>query len=233
MEIIGCGRGHYYDPSQYSSCPQCAIENGRQPEFILSPGPTVPASIPMADVGKTEPIGMVMDKPKDMGAPMPAGAIMETEYFRDGGTAPGQATFDGNVQSYEGTTPVGPIVDNNDAKKKPRMPVVGWLACIDGPAKGSDYRLHSQYNYIGRALHMDVCISGDNSISAEKAATLAYDNVNKKFFFGPGLGLNLVRVNGAALLTPTELHAYDELTIGMTKLLFIPLCGERFDWDGK
>ena len=30
-----------------------------------------------------------------------------------------------------------------------------------------------------------------------------------------------------------ELHAYDELTIGKTKLLFVPLCGERFDWNGR
>ena len=27
-------------------------------------------------------------------------------------------------------------------------PVVGWLVCIDGPSRGSDYRLHAGYNYI-------------------------------------------------------------------------------------
>jgi len=80
---------------------------------------------------------------------------------------------------------------------------------------------------------MDICISGDNCISAERAAVLAYDDRNCVFFMGPDMGQNLVRLNGKPILNAQELNAFDQITIGETTLLFIPLCGERFDWNGK
>ena len=54
-------------------------------------------------------------------------------------------------------------------------PVVGWLLCVDGPEKGRDYRIRSGRNSIGRAENMDICISGDSSISRERHAIIAYD----------------------------------------------------------
>ena len=78
---------------------------------------------------------------------------------------------------------------------------------------------------------MDICISGDDCISTDRAAVIAYDAVEKFFSFGPSMGHNVVRVNGRMLMNAVVLEPYDELTIGKTKLLFIPLCGERFDWN--
>lgn len=80
---------------------------------------------------------------------------------------------------------------------------------------------------------MDICISGDNCISTERAAVIAYDEEEKIFSFGPSMGHNVVRVNGKMLMNAVVLNAYDELTIGKTRLLFVPLCGERFDWNDK
>lgn len=237
MEIIGCGRGHFYNPSEYSSCPQCARENGSaQQSFIDSPGVTEPINSPaymrtpavaniiltdtptppVADITSTEPI--------DAGFGDFQGTPLSTSAFQEPSA---------NVQNYAPTAPVSPAFTPSDSHKTPFLPVVGWLVCIEGPAMGRDYRIHSQYNYIGRGQHMDICISGDSCISAEKAAILAYDDEEKLFSFGPGLGHNVVRVNGKMLMNATELNPYDELTIGKTKLLFVPLCGERFDWNGK
>ena len=42
-----------------------------------------------------------------------------------------------------------------------------------------------------------------------------------------------VRVNGKPALSVEKIEAYDVLTIGTTKLLFVPLCGDRFDWNEK
>ena len=53
----------------------------------------------------------------------------------------------------------------------------------------------------------------------------------KSSYHGPSMGHNVVRVNGRMLMNAVVLEPYDELTIGKTKLLFIPLCGERFDWN--
>lgn len=220
MEIIGCGKGHFYNPSEYSSCPQCARERAAaQPDFIDPLGATEPISTSAFDsapVGATEPINAGYGD--FQGTPLSTSAFQEPS---------------GNVQNYGPTVPVTPVINPDSNRKTPFLPVVGWLVCIEGPAIGMDFRIHSQYNYIGRGQHMDICISGDDCISTEKAAILAYDDEEKMFSFGPGLGHNIVRVNGKMLMNATVLNAYDELTIGKTKLLFVPLCGERFDWNGK
>ena len=58
MEIIGCGKGHYYNPELYSSCPECAKENGGA-DFL---GATEPVDFGnyannFGNVGATEPVG--------------------------------------------------------------------------------------------------------------------------------------------------------------------------------
>ena len=111
--------------------------------------------------------------------------------------------------------------------------MVGWLVCVEGNNRGSDYRIHNGYNYIGRAQSMDICIPGDSHISNENAAIVAYDSMERLFYFGPGMGHNAVRLNGKMCLGQSELKAYDIITLGQTKLVFIPLCGERFDWDDR
>lgn len=237
MQFISCGRGHYYNPEEHATCPQCAregtVQNGDMPMDSLGAtepvpnfqgGPSLGATEPVPDlsfgtteaIGATEPIGAF---------PPTGGNTLNTAFFADTGANP--------VQGYTPTTFVSPeYLSAGPGSRQARIqPVVGWLVCVDGAAKGRDFRLHSQYNYIGRARHMDVCIEGDDTISSEKAAILAYDDQQKLFFFAPGQGRNLVRVNGRAVLNTVELQAYDRLTIGKSTLLFLPLCGERFDWN--
>jgi hypothetical protein len=141
---------------------------------------------------------------------------------------------DSGIEDYGSTQPANVFgMDTANANKGVFNPVVGWLVCIKGASRGADFQIHSQYNYIGRAKHMDICIPTDPHISAEKAAVLAYDNNDKTFFFAPGSGHNLVRVNGSVVMTPVVLKEYDVLTIGETQLLFVPLCGDHFDWNNQ
>ena len=133
--------------------------------------------------------------------------------------------LDGRVDDYDGkTTPV--VMDG----KVGFTPVVGWLVCIDGPAEGMDYRIRAGYNYIGRDESMDICIQGDNNISRDRHAMIAYDPQDKVYFFGPADGKSILRKNDKMVMAPTELVAYDVLRIGSTKLMFVPLCGEHFNW---
>ncbi len=111
------------------------------------------------------------------------------------------------------------------------VPVVGWLVCIEGADRGNDYRIRIGYNQIGRGENMDICIRGDVQISREKHALIAYDDKEKVFFFGPSEGRNIVRLNGKLVMIPTQLQPYDILTIGESRLIFVPLCGEHFEWD--
>lgn len=222
MEFVKCSKGHFYDPSVTSTCPQCAAEEqGTIGVFLGNDyGATEPVS-PVENYGATEPL-----YPGDS-AFMGSGDIGLTMPPKQGnGFVPTDFGMRGKVEDYDDATQ--PTITGGIAGF---TPVTGWLVCIDGPAKGTDYRVRAGYNYIGRAKHMDICISGDNQIGHERHAMIAYDQEEKVFFFGPADGKSIVRLNGKMVMVPSEVHAYDIITIGSTKLMFVPLCGERFSWD--
>ena len=109
-------------------------------------------------------------------------------------------------------------------------PVVGWLACVEGPSRGKSYTVRGGINAIGRGDRMDITITGDRTISMENHAKISYSDRNNRFNLLPGDGRNIVYLNGEEVFAATPLQAYDLIDFGETKLLFIPLCGERFTW---
>ncbi len=199
MEVKQCERGHFYDASVYSSCPQCAEEMGNAP--VREPESYDPTTS-VGGIGKPDPF------PGDIGVTMPP------------------------FQNVGGRSDNGPMIDDPKPPKRDKtlIPAVGWLVCVEGPEKGKDYRIQSGYNYIGRSESMTICIN-DQKISRERHAVIAYDRKNKVFKFAPYMGENAVEVNGEMIMGSVQVSAYDELTIGNTTLIFIPLCGERFNWD--
>lgn len=230
MEIIRCEKGHFYDAELNSSCPQCAAEAAARNQNSSSVDP----------IGATEAV---------------AGETMQGNFVGSGGSyTPSDNAFYtpfGAVEPIAETMPVtqpgfnmddftsqtskvdsyGPTLPNYH--RLGFNPIVGWLVCIDGPNKGQDYRIHAGYNYIGRAQSMDICIQNDQYISHQNAAVIGYDDLEHTFSFSAAGGHNTVRVNGKMVLNAVHINIYDELTIGNTKLLFIPLCGERFNWNVK
>lgn len=118
-------------------------------------------------------------------------------------------------------------------KKMGIDPVVGWIVCIEGVNKGKDFRLHSEKNFIGRSETMDICIKGDETISRENHAILSYNPKNNSFKIYTGESRGLVYLNNEEVDIPALLKPYDVIEIGEAKLLFIPLCSEKFLWDNK
>jgi len=118
-----------------------------------------------------------------------------------------------------------------DMKKVGIDPVVAWLVCIKGPSRGRDYRVRSGRNGIGRSEAMDVQISGDDTVSRENHAFLVYEPRKRIFSIRPGDGRGLVYLNGDEVTQATDISAYDKIEMGETQLLFVPLCGEKFNWD--
>lgn len=235
MEFIRCSKGHFYDPSVTSTCPQCAAEEQGMGGmgFQADLGATMPAS-PMEDYGATEPVSPM----EDYGATEPLYTGGSSFMGGNGGLDPTIPAPQGNGFVTGDFGPGRRVEDYDDATQPTIVggiagfsPVAGWLVCIDGPAKGTDYRVRAGYNYIGRAEHMDIRVTGDNQIGRERHAMIAYDQEEKVFFFGPADGKSIVRLNGKMVMVPSEIHAYDVITIGTTKLMFVPLCGERFNWD--
>lgn len=109
-------------------------------------------------------------------------------------------------------------------------PVVGWLVCVEGSARGQDYRIRSEKNFIGRSEKMDICITGDEQISRENHAILSYDPKKNIFRLFPGDSKGLVYLNDQEVIMPSELKSGDIIELGQTKLMFVPFCSESFQW---
>lgn len=149
--------------------------------------------------------------------------------------APAAASVETPARSISGGSnpfDVPTVIGGGKADEGITEPVVGWLVCIEGPSRGTDYRLHAGYNYIGRESG-DVRIRGDLQISRQNHAMVAYDSGESLYFVGPSAGRNLIKVNGRAVLQAVEIKNYDIISIGTTKLIFVGLCGEKFSWEKR
>jgi hypothetical protein len=51
------------------------------------------------------------------------------------------------------------------------------------------------------------------------------------FLVQPGEAKELCYLNDKAVLSPEELKINDIITVGNTKLMFFPCCGDVFNWD--
>jgi hypothetical protein len=110
-------------------------------------------------------------------------------------------------------------------------PVVGWLACVDGPDKGRDWRLVSGRNAIGRADGMPVRLASDTSVSRDRHAVVSFDPRRRSFSLAPGEGSGLVYCNGQEVVMPVTLVPLDRIELGASTLVFVPLVGANFSWD--
>lgn len=112
-------------------------------------------------------------------------------------------------------------------------PVVGWVVAVEGIYKGANFPLKPARNYVGRSSEMDIRLMEDKSVSRDRHAVIIYEPNNNMFLVTPGDARGLFYLNGQPVLSPMPLKAYDQLTIGETEMLFVPFCGEKFNWkDG-
>ncbi len=118
-----------------------------------------------------------------------------------------------------------------DNSAEGRFPV-GWLVLIEGPGRGTSFPLHCGVSTIGRGTDQKVCLDfGDNSISRDSHAVLAYDDDSNAFYVGHTGKANLVRLNGRPVLATEEIANFDLIRIGETTLRFVGFCGPEFAWD--
>ena len=210
MVFRTCSNGHRYDPSVTPECPECAMQGGH----------TVPLVDPAFDMGGFGPID-------DIGKTMPLGSNTVPVNPQPSTWAPTGGSGKTVGEDYNRTMPLNL---HTDFAEKAMRPVAGWLVCIDGPEKGKDYRIHEENNYIGRSANMDISIRSDDTVSRENHAIVAYDVRDRVFYFAPCRGASIVRHNGRAVFNNVELKSGDRIEIGQGTFLFVPLCGENFQW---
>lgn len=109
-------------------------------------------------------------------------------------------------------------------------PVVGWLVCVEGPDRGRDYRIRNGRNFIGRDESMHIAIRNDAGISRDKHAVISFEPRRAQFKLLPGDSAGLTYVNDETVDAAVELKPFDRIELGETKLVFVPFCGERFQW---
>ena len=247
MAQIECGRGHLYDPDKYPACPYC---NGGQKITVASAGRTAPIGRSVLSPNRTAPVGGTPVTAAQKTAPLSGVSVTAPQRTAplSGGipvtaaqkTAPprGYGVPQPDPAPTAPPPPPGFGVSVTAAGKTVGMmqsqmgfdPVVGWLACVEGPSRGKSYTIRGGVNAIGRSERMDIVITGDLKISAENHAKISYSDKHNRFNLLPGEGRNIVYLNDEEVFTPMPLHAYDLIDFGETKLLFVPLCGERFTW---
>lgn len=228
--MVQCPNGHYYNAAMHSTCPECGQSAGGIGATIGVGG--------AGGIGATVGVGSAGSIGATVGVGSAGGAGNIGATVGVSGAAPGGGSNNNftipvtprnpnpSVEGYEPTIIGGDSYGDQTAPE----PVVGWLVCIEGPMKGTDYRIHAGYNYIGRETG-DIHIHGDNQISRQNHAMIAYDSGDHTYYFGPSGGRNLIKVNGKTILNAVEVKNYDVFTIGTSKMMFVGLCGPHFDWN--
>ena len=247
MAIQECENGHIYDNALHESCPYCEkidrIDFGDSYDI----GRTVAATgVNDSDIGKTVAATGAVDS--DIGKTVAATGAVDSDI---GKTVAATGAVDSDIEKTVASTvntDIGVTVapasyrsepENSDLgktvgvyhKKTGFEAVVGWLVCIDGAQKGKDYRIYGRINSIGRDERMDVCLRGDESVSRENHAKLAYDKRHNAFHIIPVDDEKSIYLNDEPVYVPTKLKARDVIEIGNYKLYFVPLCDEKFTWD--
>ncbi|MGM0508834.1 MAG: FHA domain-containing protein [Fusobacteriota bacterium] len=110
-------------------------------------------------------------------------------------------------------------------------PVVGWIVCIEGSERGKDYKIRSEKNFIGRSEDMHITITGDKKISRRNHAVISYNPKERNFMIIPGGGTGIIYLDEEAVYGPMELSAYKVIEMGDSKFIFIPFCGQHFEWE--
>lgn len=172
-----------------------------------------------ASPGMTEPLpgGGALHFEGNLGPTMPS-----TDALKD------NSVFHHRVDNF-GKTEAANVIVNTGGESV--LPVVGWLVCIKGSNIGKEFRIHSDYNYLGSSSG-DIVIPGDKKISREKHMIITYDPMDRKFYVATASGANIIRLNNKALVGGgAELNNYDVISTGDSSFMFIGFCGEKFGWD--
>lgn len=230
MNLKRCENGHFYDADKFAGCPHCAQPMGGNAAGDLTVG---------ADHVSGEAVTVPMGGGQNPGAQpvVPAREIIKTppvapahqpgsirDDIQNIMTVPDDAY---TLQDDEGVT----VRYGSFGGEKGVEPVVGWLVCIEGEYYGESFNLKMGRNFIGRAQSMDIVLAKDNSVSRDKHAIVLYEPKKREFLAQPGDSRSLFYLNDEVVLMTEKLKKGDVLTLGNTKLMFIPCCGPDFAWE--
>ena len=248
MAMKQCPNGHFYDDEMNATCPYCGKE---QPIINFGGATQAPSgwgsggsngAQTQGPRGWPRPDGGATQAPDGWSQPQSSAGGYGGKTQPPSGWGTNQA---GGADGYGGKTrPPSDWKAPKRADEGKTMPIihkdvqdpdVGWLVCIGGPDKGRTYPLKAKGNTIGRAgsgHKFDISLDKDMNISRDTTvASIGYDARRNSFVFICGES-SILYLNGAVAGSRSPLAPFDVIEIGNseTVLLFVPLCGDRFDW---
>ena len=118
----------------------------------------------------------------------------------------------------------------SDMDYLPRIHARAFLVCIDGPMTGASYVFQESRAVIGRQKNYEIALYRDISVSRSQHAILNYYSDSFRYTVSAGDADKKVSVNGVFIDAETDLKLNDIIGVGQTRLLFIPVCSEKFAW---
>jgi hypothetical protein len=122
-------------------------------------------------------------------------------------------------------------------------PVVGWLVAYGGPLQGADFRIRCGFNSIGRDRSNHIYVGdADDKIHSKAHAFIDYEPDSNTYAIKPGEQIQHVYIRDESsygeleakwisVRNSRDLKPYDEIKIGGSKFVFVPLCGDAFKWE--
>ena len=118
----------------------------------------------------------------------------------------------------------------SDMDYLPRVHARAFVVCVDGPMTGASFVFQENRAVVGRQKNYEIALFRDNSVSRSPHAIISYDKDSLRYTVAQGDPEKKVSVNGTFINAEQELKLYDIIGIGQTRMLFIPVCSEKFAW---
>ena len=178
------------------------VELSKKPEVSIEE-PEVPVEVPEA------PVDAPAELPEESETPI---------------EKPKEAPQEPEAPTEEPAAPVMPPVSPFDR-------TVGWLVCVKGARAGESFPLLCGRNLIGAGAQVDVRLDFDPEVTQGAQCVLTFDPESEAYYIQCGESRGLSYRNGALLLVPERLDAYDTIRLGKTTLVFVPLITDSFRWQ--
>lgn len=128
------------------------------------------------------------------------------------------------------TSAFDPFAEPQAAPSTPTHPT-GWLVVTKGPGAGASFPLYAGVAMVGRGEDQPIRLDfGDQTISRQNHAAVAYDPEDNAFYLGHGGKSNIIKLNRKPVLSTEQMHHADTIRIGETELRLVALCGDDFQW---
>lgn len=251
MNIIKCVNGHFFDGDIYSSCPECGsssdnvrlsvVENSKKRLFETKNRTDVSGSsshqnISISGAGNPSAGKSAYGKACEQEAPAtefsPQGAVFQKKPLAEQVKQVSAYSAEKTVSYFNAVSgesiPAGP----KGNALPPVTPVAGWLVCIAGMHIGESFCIAAGINSIGRNAGNRIVLQKDLSVSRDRHAYIVYEPKTRRFFIKPGESTGLTYLNDEYIAESKILSKMDVIELGNSRLMFVPLCGPDFSWEG-